>query len=164
MHLDTSSSRPKRRRRRAVAGAILFVGALLAGCSPVTPGSPDPSGPPDPTAGPSQAPVQPPDGTWNLVELGDIAIDAIAIPTIAFAADGTISGSTGCNQYSGPVTLGDGTIAVGPLAATKRGCEDFVMRLEDGFVTALAGARQWTVAGGQLIVDGTTRLVFEPAG
>jgi heat shock protein HslJ len=46
-------------------------------------------------------------------------------PTAVFAADGTVSGTTGCNMYNGPWTQGpDDAVHVGPLAKTLAACTD----------------------------------------
>jgi heat shock protein HslJ len=46
-------------------------------------------------------------------------------PTAVFAADGTVSGTTGCNSYNGPYTQGpDDAVKIGPLAKTLAACTD----------------------------------------
>ena len=103
--------------------------------------------------------------------------------TIAFAADGTVSGSTGCNEYSGPyVTDGpydpfeegvpdaaDGqAITLGPLAATERACTpQHVMDQEAEFLDLLDRTGRWVIARGNLDLrssDGSFLVEAEPAG
>ena len=46
-------------------------------------------------------------------------------PTAVFDANGTVSGTTGCNNYHGPWKQGaDGSIKIGPLATTLVACPE----------------------------------------
>ena len=54
--------------------------------------------------------------------------------TISFV-DGEITGSTGCNTYSGTATWGDGDLTVDPgLVATRRSCDAPIMDQEQRFL------------------------------
>jgi heat shock protein HslJ len=59
--------------------------------------------------------------------------------TATFGADGTVSGSAGCNSYSASYTLTGDTLKVGPAAATRKLCDspDGVMDQEAAFLKAL---------------------------
>ena len=78
-------------------------------------------------------------------------------PTIDFGADGrTVSGSTGCNVYSGGVTIGSGTISVAQVAVTERGCiPREIMEQESLFVEILTSADEFTMADGVLELKST---------
>jgi len=53
------------------------------------------------------------------------SVDPAGQPTAVFAGDGTVSGTTGCNNYTGPFTQGpDDALKIGPLAKTLRACVD----------------------------------------
>lgn len=56
--------------------------------------------------------------------------------TATFTAD-TVSGSAGCNDYNGPYTLDGDKVTIGPLATTRKACEQPVMDQETAFLTAL---------------------------
>jgi len=60
--------------------------------------------------------------------------------TLEFSADGGLSGSSGCNRFSGPWTLAGGALRVGPLRTTRMACEPEVMQQEAAFLAALQGA------------------------
>jgi heat shock protein HslJ len=58
--------------------------------------------------------------------------------TLAFAADGTVSGSAGCNNYRGSWEARGDSLRIGPAATTRRLCVDGeVMAQEQAFLTAL---------------------------
>jgi heat shock protein HslJ len=74
-------------------------------------------------------------------------------------------GSTGCNQYRAPVTLGaDGRISVGGVMSTKRGCPGERGDTEDAFVRALRGATRLSRTADGLVLDGAGgRISFAQA-
>jgi len=43
---------------------------------------------------------------------------------IKFGKDGTLTGFSGCNTYSGPYTVTGNQIQIGPLASTRMACGD----------------------------------------
>jgi putative lipoprotein len=57
--------------------------------------------------------------------------------TLRFSPDGRVNGSGGCNTYFGAAKLVDGTLALGPLASTKRLCVSDVQAQEDAFFQAM---------------------------
>ena len=71
--------------------------------------------------------------------------------TLVFSADGTVAGSSGCNDFSGQYTVDGASLAVGTLAVTGRMCVDeAVMEQESRFVAALGNATTWQVVGNEL--------------
>lgn len=61
---------------------------------------------------------------WNLLLVGtDERLSMPETPYFIVAADGRVSGSDGCNQLNGRVSLDNGNrIEFGNLATTRRGC------------------------------------------
>jgi len=59
--------------------------------------------------------------------------------TMAFAADGRVSGSAGCNNYSGTYTVSGSSLRFGPAATTRKMCAqpEGVMEQEQQFLKAL---------------------------
>ena len=59
--------------------------------------------------------------------------------TATFGADGSVSGSAGCNSYSAPYTLAGDTLKVGPAVVTRKLCDTpvGVMQQEAVFLKAL---------------------------
>ncbi len=94
---------------------------------------------------------------WRLI--GTPAGAAVGEGWIRFAADGSVSGNTGCNNFHGSAVLGPGTISFpGPFAATKMFCmDDATMAQEDRLFAELAGATQYRVdlVTGLLTISGS---------
>jgi heat shock protein HslJ len=74
--------------------------------------------------------------------------------TAEFTADGQVSGFGGCNNYSGTYQAGtDGTMTIGPLAATAMACAD-TMDQETAYLTALQAATSFSFRSpGQLVIN-----------
>lgn len=101
--------------------------------------------------------------------------------TLTFGDNGTISGSTGCNTYSGDFEVegdydefvegvpdeNDGqALVIGPLAVTERGCDDRIMEQESDFLDILANTGRWLIARGELhlrTAEGRFLLEAQPA-
>jgi heat shock protein HslJ len=56
---------------------------------------------------------------------------------IQFGSDGRVSGSTGCNRFSGTYSQDGDALTIGTLATTRRACLPEVMRREQQFLTLL---------------------------
>jgi heat shock protein HslJ/membrane-bound inhibitor of C-type lysozyme len=96
------------------------------------------------------------EGTAWLVE--DIAgrgvIDS-AQTTISFDASGRVSGSGGCNRFTGAATLAGEALELGLLAATQRACVPALMDQEQKFFKAIEAVRSYSVdANGLLHLKG----------
>lgn len=72
--------------------------------------------------------------------------------TADFGADGSLSGSAGCNQYSGQYEIDGNKITIGPLASTEMYCEGpaGVMDQESQFLAALQSAATYKIEGNRL--------------
>ena len=72
--------------------------------------------------------------------------------TVSFGSDGSVSGSAGCNSFTGSYAVDDADgIAFTPLAATRKMCpEEDVMGQESQFLAALANATNWEIRGDRL--------------
>lgn len=87
-----------------------------------------------------------PEGRWLAEDiLGGGVIDNVET-VLVIGADGSVSGSGGCNAISGKAKIrGDG-IAFGPIAATRMACVPAVDDQERKFFKALGLARRWRYA------------------
>lgn len=107
-------------------------------------------------------------GEWLLASFtsgsDDVAIVPGAAPTLNVQA-GMVNGTTGCNSYFGPVTLGtSGAFSVGILGSTFMACPEPLMSQEHAFLQALERVRFTIVAGDELRMYGPTEtLVFQHA-
>jgi len=72
--------------------------------------------------------------------------------SITFGDDGTVSGNSGCNTYSGQYNLKGPSISIGPLASTMKACDkpQGIMEQETTYLTALQKANSWQIQGNQL--------------
>ncbi len=59
--------------------------------------------------------------------------------TAMFAEDGTLTGSAGCNSYNGTWEAEDGSIEIGPVAATLMACADMEVQNQETRYLALLG-------------------------
>ena len=85
--------------------------------------------------------------------------------TLALTADGTLSGSDGCNRYMSGFTLDEGRLMIGPIATTRMACRgpQAVAEQAAGYAAALGMVRGYRIEGEQLWLtteDGTTAARF----
>lgn len=94
--------------------------------------------------------------TWTLTAFG--SADAAQPPvegstiTIIFTEAG-VSGSAGCNSYSGSFTFDNSTLTFGQMIRTLMACEETLMTQEEAFLAALATASSYTISGDQLQIS-----------
>lgn len=106
---------------------------------------------PGETCGPRPAPAALETTSWRLTRVGDILVvakDPKREPGLVFdAAARRVSGSGGCNRFTGSYTRTavDG-ITFSPMAGTMMACIDG-METEDAFLTALPRVRTWNILG-----------------
>jgi heat shock protein HslJ len=85
--------------------------------------------------------------------------------TAEFNSDGKLIGSAGCNNYNATYETTGKNIKIGPVASTKKMCNDptGVMDQENQFLTALGTATTYTTDGGKLelrTADGALAVSF----
>jgi heat shock protein HslJ len=164
-HADRADPSPRRSRRAALLAALALLpltGAMLAGCA-----SPEAT---DAGAGSggsgTAADAQPPlSGSWTLVG-GEDADGAFTVEpaqlTLDLQQEGAVTGSGGCNTFSGDVTddpeAGDATSApleFGPLLRTMMACaDDADTAMESRYLAALEQATAYAQGDGRLVITG----------
>jgi len=102
---------------------------------------------------------------WALTELtGKPPVAGTGI-SAGFSADGKVSGSAGCNRYSGAYTVSGNSITFSsPMATTMMMCDTAVMEQENAYLKALGEARTYAVKGDQLTLTGannTSLVVYK---
>ena len=72
--------------------------------------------------------------------------------TAIFGEDGSLSGSAGCNSYSGTYEVDGENMTIGPLAVTQMFCEEpeGTMEQEAEYLAALGTVATWSINGDQL--------------
>ena len=98
------------------------------------------------------AAANPLEGSWDVTGYNN-GNEAVVSPladstlTAIFTAD-QVSGSAGCNEYSGGYTLDGTTLKIGPLASTMRACSDeAVNQQEQQFLAALENSTTFDQSG-----------------
>ena len=84
--------------------------------------------------------------------------------TANFTAD-AVSGSSGCNTFSGSYKLDGLNVTIGPLASTRMACEQAVMDQETAFLTALQTPSTVEQGGANVSLRdaaGATQVTFGP--
>lgn len=109
--------------------------------------------------------------TWTLTSIasGDVVTSVVSGTevTVEFADDETVSGSAGCNRFSGTYTVAGDRLSFSPLATTKMACADYVMAQEHVFLAAMGEVEAFVIEGAQLTVfdgSGATLLDFDGNG
>jgi heat shock protein HslJ/uncharacterized protein YraI len=85
--------------------------------------------------------------------------------TARFGADGSLSGSAGCNSYNGTFTAFDQTLRIGTLSTSQALCSspEGIMEQEGIFLQLMQQAAKMSISAGQLVVfdaNGNQLLVF----
>jgi heat shock protein HslJ len=96
---------------------------------------------------------------WIAFELNG---KAVAGPTLNYAAD-KVSGTGGCNQFNGPISIEDDAVQIGPLVSTRMMCEG-KSETETQYFAALEAARTFVLDGDTLLLkaeDGHVLLKFK---
>jgi heat shock protein HslJ len=93
--------------------------------------------------------------TWRLQEINSKkALPGVSV-TAVFGAEKTLSGSGGCNRYSGGAIANDGKLTVTPLATTMMFCgQAGVADQEVAYFSALGKATAYSVTDTELRLTG----------
>jgi heat shock protein HslJ len=95
---------------------------------------------------------------WALTELMGKPPGAGTGISAQFSSDSKVSGSAGCNRYSGTYTVSGNSITISSsMATTMMMCEDSVMQQENAYLKALGEAKTYEVKGDQLTLAGTDK-------
>jgi len=75
--------------------------------------------------------------------------------------DDQISGSGGCNSFTGAYTTDGDTIEIGPLASTQMACVPEVTEVESGYLARLGAATTFAITDGTLtLTDASGQVVL----
>ncbi|HVP94231.1 MAG TPA: META domain-containing protein [Methanoregulaceae archaeon] len=104
--------------------------------------------------------------TWRLFSYSDGKGGTVSIVgdqpvTALFRADGHVTGSSGCNQYTATYIATGSSIKITPEISTLMACSPPVMDQEMSYVTLLSRAATYSVSGDtMLFYDSTGNLVL----
>ena len=80
------------------------------------------------------------EGEWLIDDVNGSGIIDSSHLTMRFGEDGTVSGSAGCNNYTGSYTASGLQVEIGPLGATRKICPaEAIMLQEQRMLEALTG-------------------------
>jgi heat shock protein HslJ len=133
-------------RARLIVTVLMAVSLPLAACAASDSGT-----------GGSSAPSLA-DTTWNLAQYAPVGeTTLVAVPdqvlaTAAFTAD-QISGSGGCNTFTGGYTTDGATIEIGPLATTLKACLPLVSDFEAAYLARLDEATSYAISAETLTMS-----------
>jgi heat shock protein HslJ len=88
--------------------------------------------------------------------------------TATFGADGTLTGSAGCNNYSAGYEVDGNNISIGLPISTLMACAEpeGIMEQEQEYLTALGTAATYQISGDRMemrTAEGSTAVTFEAA-
>ena len=94
---------------------------------------------------------------WRLEDLAGTRVLGGAPATLEFTDEGRASGSGSCNRFNGVVTVENGAIQFGGLAATRKACPEAIMRQEESYFAALRDAERYEADGESLRIYSANR-------
>lgn len=105
-------------------------------------------------------------GTWVLESghgtEGEITAPADTPIELTIEQGGLYSGTSGCNNISGTLTIEDGAVDMGPIVSTRMACEEDAMATEHAYLTALEAVSAAEIQGESLVLAGDgTELSFK---
>ncbi len=110
------------------------------------------------------------DVTWQLVSMGadnETPVASVASRVqVTFSEDGRVAGNAGCNSFKGNYRVDGDQIEIGPLATTRKMCEQNVMTVERTVLQGMEQATSFEIKDGQLTLldeTGSPLLTFTPA-
>ena len=157
--------------RYSLQAALVVAVAVIASCGSDSGGSGSAStGSASSGSSPSSGAAtgaDPLDGTTWTLDVAGLNVpgaDAVA-PTISFS-NASVSGSSGCNNFSGGYTVSGATLTFGPLASTQKACGPVETAVETAVLTRLGKVAGYKVAADTLTLtdaSGATLLTYAPA-
>ncbi|MFC1879173.1 META domain-containing protein, partial [Chloroflexota bacterium] len=120
----------------------------------------------------SSPPFPPPDPsillvgrTWYLTAIDDTPVVQDSTPTVLFAADGSLSGNTGCNLFSARFAVDRLALIVTPIVKTGEPCSESLITQESTLISLLGSASEYEATNTYLKVfspDGVLNFSSQP--
>jgi len=94
-----------------------------------------------------------PSGSWRAMSIGSRSTIEGRAPTLQFLDKGGVSGSTGCNSYSGRAVGFGSSVRFGSLAMTEMSCPDAgAMHQEQAYLEAIGNVSRWEMQEEQALI------------
>jgi len=87
---------------------------------------------------------------WRPVLIDDEPVAADSEAFVKFTVDGSVTGNSGCNNFSGAMEMAEDGIKMGQLASTRKACPPEIMAVEDRFLQALQDTARFEMANDSL--------------
>jgi heat shock protein HslJ len=106
-------------------------------------------------------------GSWTLTAYGPVDSPTPAVPdvdaTITFNEDGSVAGTTGCNEFGGDYTVEGDQITFGQIVSTLILCPELQMAQEEAIYQVLVETATFNIEGDTLtITKNDNVLVLSP--
>ena len=82
---------------------------------------------------------------WTVESLGGAGLVEGSRVTLAFGADGRVSGSASCNGFTGAYALTGEGLSIGNVATTRKACPPPLMEQEAAFLAALGTVQRFEI-------------------
>ena len=86
--------------------------------------------------------------TWRIAEVGGVTVADPAQTEFRLDSSGGVSGSTGCNTFTGSATVTGTRLAISPLATTRKACLPALQTQETAILSALQSVRSYEAGKG----------------
>jgi len=86
--------------------------------------------------------------TWRFYDMGGDTLADASKTELRIDPDGKVSGSAGCNRFSGTAIIVGTSLTFAPLATTRMLCEPNLMRQETGILAALQSVKSFALVEG----------------
>ena len=102
-------------------------------------------------------------GAWKLTAYGPVNAPISALESVEadlmFNVDGTLTGNSGCNGYSGSYTVEGNHISFSPIVSTRMLCDKAIMEQETAIHQVLTGTASFKIQGNQLTLTNSDRML-----
>ena len=86
--------------------------------------------------------------TWRFYDMGNDTLADASKTELRIDPDGKVSGSTGCNRFTGTATIVGTGLTFAPLATTRMACDQPLMKQETAILAALKSVKSFALVGG----------------
>jgi len=96
-------------------------------------------------------------GQYQITEIEGEAIVADSKPEFSLSEDGTLSGNTGCNNFSGKYQWVGTALSIGEMASTRKMCAPALMGQEQKLLGLLSSVKGAKLDGLDLVLTGDAK-------
>jgi heat shock protein HslJ len=102
-------------------------------------------------------------GAWKLTSYGTADVMSSALPDaeagLTFNQDGTVTGTSGCNEFGGKYTVEGDQIRFNEIVSTLKLCDTPIMEQEEAIQQVLAETATYQIAGNTLTITNNDRVL-----